>query len=114
MLRSTAEKNDGFAAQLAPVGRETVQDRVYSELRRALISGLFDQGLGDRILVSHDVCSCTRMTHFGGHGYGHLLRNGPVLMRRAGLSSDDIDRLLRRNPLRLLTLAPHSRAGIIS
>ena len=45
---------------------------------------------------------------------GHLLRNGPVLMRRADLSSDDIDRLLRRNPLRLLTLAPHSRAGIIS
>ena len=26
---------------LAPVGRETVQDRVYSELRRALIGGLF-------------------------------------------------------------------------
>ncbi|TPI22153.1 MULTISPECIES: GntR family transcriptional regulator [unclassified Mesorhizobium] len=40
MLKSTAEKNEGFA-QLAPVGRETVQDRVYSELRRALISGLF-------------------------------------------------------------------------
>ncbi len=29
---------------LAPVGRETVQDRVYSELRRALICGLFDPG----------------------------------------------------------------------
>ncbi|MDB5658888.1 MAG: GntR family transcriptional regulator [Cypionkella sp.] len=29
---------------LAPVGRETVQDRVYSELRRALISGLFAPG----------------------------------------------------------------------
>ena len=25
---------------LAPVGRETVQDRVYSELRRALIGGV--------------------------------------------------------------------------
>ncbi len=29
---------------LAPVGRETVQDRVYSELRRALITGLFAPG----------------------------------------------------------------------
>ena len=29
---------------LAPVGRETVQDRVYSELRRALIGGLFAPG----------------------------------------------------------------------
>ena len=26
---------------LAPVGRETVQDRVYAELRRALIGGRF-------------------------------------------------------------------------
>ena len=29
---------------LAPVGRETVQDRVYTELRRALISGQFAPG----------------------------------------------------------------------
>lgn len=29
---------------LAPVGRETVQDRVYTELRRALIGGLFAPG----------------------------------------------------------------------
>lgn len=29
---------------LAPVGRETVQERVYSELRRALIGGLFAPG----------------------------------------------------------------------
>ena len=29
---------------LAPVGRESVQDRVYTELRRALVSGLFAPG----------------------------------------------------------------------
>ena len=32
------------ATGLAPVGRDTVQDRVYSELRRALIGGLFAPG----------------------------------------------------------------------
>lgn len=32
------------AAGLAPVGRDTVQDRVYTELRRALIAGLFAPG----------------------------------------------------------------------
>lgn len=41
MLKTAAERTDIFAAQLAPVGRETVQDRVYAELRRALIGGLF-------------------------------------------------------------------------
>lgn len=33
-----------MAVGLAPVGRETVQDRVYGELRRALIGGLFAPG----------------------------------------------------------------------
>ncbi len=73
--------------------------------RLRLIGDLMHEGWADRILVSHDVCTCTRMTHWGGHGYGHLLRNGPGLMLRAGLSTDQIDQLLRRNPLRLLTLA---------
>jgi len=73
--------------------------------RLHLIKALMDGGWGERILVSHDICTCTRMTRWGGHGYGHLMRNGPTLMRRAGLSEDQIDQLLRRNPLRLLTLA---------
>jgi len=73
--------------------------------RLHLIAELMAEGFGDRLLVSHDICTCTRMTRWGGHGYGHLLRNGPELMRRAGLTPEQIDQLLRRNPLRLLTLA---------
>lgn len=73
--------------------------------RLHLIRSLMDAGFADRILVSHDICTCTRMIHWGGHGYGHLMRNGPELMRRAGFSPPQIDQLLRRNPLRLLTLA---------
>ena len=37
-------KDDEAGIGLAPVGRETVQDRVYTELRRALITGLFAPG----------------------------------------------------------------------
>lgn len=45
LMKATLEKaNDFSAVQLAPVGRETVQDRVYTELRRALIGGLFEPG----------------------------------------------------------------------
>ncbi|MCB1466935.1 MAG: GntR family transcriptional regulator, partial [Rhizobiaceae bacterium] len=29
---------------LSPVGRETLHDRVYGELRRSLIHGMFDAG----------------------------------------------------------------------
>jgi DNA-binding GntR family transcriptional regulator len=60
MQKALADKsNDLLAAQLAPVGRETVQDRVYSELRRALIGGLFEpsqvltiRGLADALMTS--------------------------------------------------------------
>jgi DNA-binding GntR family transcriptional regulator len=60
MQKALVEKsNDLIAAQLAPVGRETVQDRVYSELRRALIGWLFEpsqvltiRGLADALVTS--------------------------------------------------------------
>jgi DNA-binding GntR family transcriptional regulator len=56
---AVVKSNDPIAAQLAPVGRETVQDRVYLELRRALIGGLFEpsqvltiRGLADALMTS--------------------------------------------------------------
>ncbi|TIP96912.1 MAG: GntR family transcriptional regulator, partial [Mesorhizobium sp.] len=60
MQKAVIEKNNEVvAAQLTPVGRETVQDRVYSELRRALIGGLFEpsqvltiRGLADALVTS--------------------------------------------------------------
>lgn len=73
--------------------------------RLRLIGTLMAEGFAERILISHDICTCTRMTRWGGHGYGHLLRNGPELMRRADFTQSQIEQLLRRNPLRLLTLA---------
>jgi DNA-binding GntR family transcriptional regulator len=42
---STAERDAAIGmAKLVPIGRETVQDRVYAALRRALICGLFEPG----------------------------------------------------------------------
>jgi len=60
MQKAAIERNnETIAAQLTPVGRETVQDRVYSELRRALIGGLFEpnqvltiRGLADALVTS--------------------------------------------------------------
>ena len=44
----------GDRGQLTPVVRETVQDRVYHELRRALIYGLFDPG---QVLIIQDLAA---------------------------------------------------------
>src|SRR5260370_21031837 len=42
--RQPSRLKNATSAKLTPVPRETVNDRVYDELRRALIKGLFDPG----------------------------------------------------------------------
>ena len=72
--------------------------------RLRMIRDLFDQGLEASILISHDICTRTRLKHGGGHGYGHILRNVRPLMARLGFGDGEIAQVLRINPLRLLAL----------
>ena len=72
--------------------------------RLSLIAGFADAGHGAQITISQDICTRTRLHRWGGHGYGHILRNIPPLMARLGLPPTLADTLLRANPLRLLTL----------
>lgn len=72
--------------------------------RIRLIQTFADKGHADQILISQDICTKTRMRHWGGHGYGHILRNVAPLMQRLGLEAQLIRQLLRETPLRLLTL----------
>lgn len=72
--------------------------------RLRLIREFADAGHADRILISQDICTKTRMRRWGGHGYGHILRNVRPLMARRGFSEALIEALLRGNPLRYLTL----------
>lgn len=72
--------------------------------RLRLIGKFADMGHGAQILISQDICTKTRLRRWGGHGYGHILRNVRPLMERLGFGATLIDRLLRATPLRLLTL----------
>ncbi|WP_119419115.1 phosphotriesterase family protein [Desertibaculum subflavum] len=67
------------------------------------IRSLIDHGHLDRVVISHDICYLTRLTRFGGHGYGHIFRNVVPMMRRRGFTDDEVDAILVRNPRRLLT-----------
>jgi phosphotriesterase-related protein len=55
-------------------------------------------------LISQDICTKTRLRQWGGHGYGHILRNVVPLMKKFGFEASLINQLLRENPLRLLTI----------
>jgi phosphotriesterase-related protein len=67
------------------------------------IRRLIDRGHLDQIVISHDICYRSRLTRFGGHGYGHIFENVLPLMRRRGFTEAEIERITVGTPQRLLT-----------
>lgn len=73
-------------------------------MRLAYIRALIERGHGAQVVISHDICTKTRLVAWGGHGYGHIVRNVVPLMRKKGFTEDEIDAILVHTPRRLLTL----------
>ena len=67
------------------------------------IRRLIDRGHLDQVVISHDICYRSRLTCFGGHGYGHIFENVVPLMRRRGFTEAEIERITVGTPRRLLT-----------
>jgi len=74
-------------------------------MRLRYVRQLVADGFLDRILLSQDICTRTRMKQLGGHGYGHLFANIVPMMRQRGFSEAEITRLLVETPRRLLVWA---------
>lgn len=72
-------------------------------MRLRYLRQAMEAGFGDRLLLSHDICTRSRLAAYGGHGYAHLAANVSVLMRDRGFAGAEIDRLMRDNPRRFLT-----------
>ena len=72
-------------------------------MRIRYIRTLIDRGYGDQVVVSQDICTKTRLTTYGGHGYGHMFRNVVPLMRNRGYIESEIEAILVRTPRRLLS-----------
>ena len=76
--------------------------------RARLVANLFEHGLGDRVLLSHDLARTTSFRSRGGGGYSYLLREFCPLLREVGLSDHDLQTLLVANPARVLGVPRHS------
>jgi phosphotriesterase-related protein len=72
--------------------------------RIGMIRALFDRGHGAQVAISQDICRLTRLLAYGGHGYGHILRNVLPLMRERGFSEAELHQVMVETPRRLLTL----------
>ncbi len=73
-------------------------------MRIDAIRALIDRGHLSQITLSQDICTKTRLTRYGGHGYRHLFANVLPVMRRKGFTEEEIIALTITTPRRLLTL----------
>lgn len=64
---------------------------------------LSDRGYQDKLLLSQDICNKTALCHYGGWGYGHILRDAVPVMKIKGIPQELIDNWLIENPKRVLT-----------
>ena len=73
--------------------------------RLDIVRALMDAGVGDHVLLAHDICQKHRLSAFGGHGFGHL--TGEILpwMHQRGFSEAETTLLFVDNPARALAVA---------
>ena len=72
--------------------------------RIKLIKKMFKLGFGNKILISQDICSKTGLHKWGGHGYEHIFKNVIPLMKDYGMNNEQIDQLIRINPINFLSI----------
>lgn len=67
------------------------------------VKRLVEENFINQVVISHDIYTKHRLSAYGGHGYGHILKNIVPRMKTFGMSQIQIDQILKRNPQRLLT-----------
>ncbi len=72
--------------------------------RLAALGRLIARGHLAQIVISQDICTKTRLSRFGGHGYGYIFEHVIPMMRRRGFGETEIEAIVVATPRRLLTL----------
>lgn len=68
--------------------------------RLEIVRGLIDAGVGERVLLAHDVCQKHRLAAYGGHGFRHLFGEIVPWMHQRGFSAEETTMLVVENPAR--------------
>lgn len=91
---------DTWSYPHAPIDIITDWQRI--ELMKMLIA----EGYIEKTLISHDIGFKYRLTSYGGSGYAHIPRWMVPLMIGKGITREQVDTILVRNPARLLAIQP--------
>jgi phosphotriesterase-related protein len=68
------------------------------------VEHLRDNGHTSQILVSQDICTKTRLSRYGGHGYDYLLKFVRPWLSRRGATDEFLDDVFAANPQRVFSL----------
>lgn len=71
---------------------------VHDTQRVALLKKLIDQGYLSQLLLTCDLCLKNLLHCYGGWGYDHVLTNIVPMMEDEGITSEQIQTLLTKNP----------------
>lgn len=69
------------------------------------VKELIDDGHGERVLISQDICLKSKLVKYGGQGYSHILNNIIPQMLARGITETNISTMMVDNPQRLLCFA---------
>jgi len=97
--------SDGEYPIAPPFAENRVPDYPSDAERLNQIIQLIGEGHLNQILMSHDIWIKIELTHFGGHGYAHILKNVIPLMREKSIPEEFIHTITVENPGRILTFA---------
>jgi phosphotriesterase-related protein len=67
------------------------------------IRRLIEAGYGHQILIAEDVCRKSQLKPYGGEGYDHILKRVVPLMRRRGITGEQIRQITQETPRKLLS-----------
>jgi phosphotriesterase-related protein len=72
--------------------------------RLNFIRHMINNGVGDRIVISHDICTKHRLVKYGGHGYGYIPEHIIPRMRNRDFKESEIVAITKNTPARLLAI----------
>lgn len=88
--------NHGDVSTASPSDAQRIRD----------FARLIDGGWVSQLVMAQDICFKTMQSHFGGHGYAHILERIVPGFLSLGVSQAAVDTMLIDNPRRLLTFGP--------
>ncbi|MFI2713881.1 phosphotriesterase [Micromonospora sp. NPDC018662] len=82
-----------------------VQGYAPLEFRADNVAELCALGLAGQVMLSNDICELGQLAAYGGVGYANVIENFLPLLRRRGVSEEDIHRMTVANPARAFAYA---------